>query len=296
VRIRVTDIRDHSVQELDLSPDSQDMPGWQSGVAGWSIGSKGSGAPIELDEPLGQCCLGVFAYTYHVLLWGRAKELPEVWSFPQDKPSNRLVPFQPERWLLIPREELRRVAMGGGDVRLRFDQSPMRFGNYIFESLEEASTARECCAFCNEPLRTYFRVGSQQVCSVCTQEFRKRMDANLARYYRRALGAGVLMAIVGGVIHSGLLAFAQVSFGSILVGVLVGMAMRMASKESAGSRYRVTAAILTFIAGSLPWWWGNLPFSRMSVVYIAAGMLAAWTLVARNARTEIHGPFQTKPA
>ena len=42
MRIRLTDIRDHLVQELDLSLDARDMPGWQSGVVGWSIGRKGA--------------------------------------------------------------------------------------------------------------------------------------------------------------------------------------------------------------------------------------------------------------
>ncbi len=40
MRIRLADIRDHLVQELDLSLDARDMPGWQSGVVGWSIGRK----------------------------------------------------------------------------------------------------------------------------------------------------------------------------------------------------------------------------------------------------------------
>ena len=68
------------------------MTGWQSGVVGWSIGPKGSGAPIEIDEPLSECRVGVFAFSYHVLLWGVAKELPEIWSFPQERSTEKLVP------------------------------------------------------------------------------------------------------------------------------------------------------------------------------------------------------------
>jgi len=266
------------------------MSGWQEGVVGWSIGKKGAGAPIELDEPLGECQVGVFAVSYHVLLWGVAKELPQVWSFPQERSTSKLVPFEPERWLLIDREELGRVAMGG-NVRLRFDQSPMRFGNYIFESLA-TETSKECCAFCNELLRTYFRVGSQQACPACTEKFKQETQNKLARYYRRALAAGIIVAIVGAVIHALLLAFAQISFGSALVGVLVGMTMRMASNESAGTKYRITAAVLTFVAGFLPWL--RSPGTTMSAVYLAIGMVAAWMLTARNARTEIHGPLQSK--
>jgi hypothetical protein len=290
VRIRVTDIRDQSVQELELHLDSRDMSGWQGGVVGWSIGQTGSGAQIELDERLGECHVGVFAVSYHVLLWGMAKELPNVWSFPQERSTGKLVPFEPERWLLIEREELGRVAMGG-NVRLRFDQSPMRFGNYIFESLA-TETSKECCAFCNDLLRTYFRVGTQQVCPACTEKFRMETQGKLARYYRRALGAGIVVALAGGVINRVLLASANISFGSVLIGGLVGMTMRMASNESAGIKYRVTAVVLTLVAGSLPWWRGL--GTAMSVVYLAIGLFAAWMLTARNARTEIQGPFQSK--
>jgi hypothetical protein len=287
VRFRLTDIRDHSVQELDLPLESRDMSGWQSGVVGWSIGKKGSGSPIELDEPLGECHVGVFRVSFQLLLWGTAKELPDVWLYPQGKSTNSLLPFEPERWLLIEREELRRVAMGG-DVRLRMDQSPIRFGNYIIESLQATEIAKDCCAICNEPLRTYFRVGSQQACPACTQKFKQEMRANLDRSYRRALRDGILAAVAGGVIHGVLLAAAHVTFGSILIGLLVGIAMRIASEESAGIRTRLTAVLLTLVAGSLP----LNSITTMSVVYLAAGMFAAWKVAARNVPTEIHGPFR----
>jgi len=268
------------------------MSGWQSGVVGWSLGQRGSGSPIELDENLHDCRVGVFAVTYQVLLWGLAKELPEVWLFPQDRPNSPLVPFDPQRWLRLDREELKRVSMGG-DIRLRFDQSPVRFGNYILESLKTAEAAKECCAFCNELLLTYFRVGSQQVCPACTQKFKEEMRGSLARNYRRALGIGLLTAIAGTAIHSLLLATAQIAFGPILIGVLVGFAMRMASKESAGIRCRLTASVITFVAGLLPYVRWNAGV-LMSAVYLVGGMFAAWTVAARDVRTEIHGPFHTK--
>jgi len=271
------------------------MSGWQSGVVGWSLGQKGSGAPIELDQPLGDCHVGVFTFTFQVLLWGVAEELPEVWLFPQTKPDTPLVPFDPQQWLRLDRDELKRVSMGG-DIRLRFDQSPVRFGNYILESLRPIESAKESCSFCDSLLHTYFRVGSQQACPSCAQKFKEELRANLQMYYRRALGIGILTAIVGGALHLLLISAARVSFGSILIGVLVGMAMRMASRESAGSRYRVTAAVLTLIAGSLPWAMGLQSGMVLPATYLAAGVLAAWTVAARNVRTEIHGPFQSKTA
>jgi hypothetical protein len=267
------------------------MPGWQSGVVGWSIGPKGSGAPIELDEPLDECRVGVFRASFQVLLWGMAKKLPDIRLFPIGVPTSRLLPSEPERWLLVEREDLSRVAMGG-NVRLRIDQSPIRFGNYILECLKTVETSEGCCAFCSEPLRMYFRLGSQQACPECTEKFKQETRANLDRYYWLALGKGIAVAIAGAVIHGLLLTVAHLSFGSVLIGVLVGITMRVASKESAGIRYQATAVVLTFVAGSLPWWRGVLPFGESSAVYLAIGILAAWTVTARNVPTAIHGPFE----
>jgi hypothetical protein len=293
VRIRLTDIRDHSVQELDLPLTACDMPGWQSGVVGWSIGPKGSGAPIELDEPMADCRVGVFRASFQVLLWGVAKTLPDIWLFPIGMSTSRLVPIEPERWLMVEREDLGRVAMGG-NVRLRIDQSPIRFGNYILECLKTAEPSEGGCAFCSEPLHMYFRVGSQQACPACTEKFKQETRASLDRYYRRALRDGIVVALVGGAIHGVLLAAVHVSFGSIFIGILVGFAMRIASKESAGIRYQLTAVLLTFVAGSLPWWRGLLPGagSTVAAIYLAIGMVAAWTVTARNIPTAIHGPFE----
>jgi hypothetical protein len=300
VRVRVTDIRDYSVREITLSPESGDMPGWQSGVIGWSIGRRGSGAPIEIDEPLDDCRVGVFSASFQVLLWGTAKNLPDVWLFPIGASTDALLPLEPERWLLVDREGLSRVAMGG-DVRLRIDQSPIRFGNYILECLRDADLAKECCGACNAPLRMYFRVGSQQLCPACTERFKGETLESNARTFRRALRDGIVAAAAGGVIHSFLLNFAQITVGPVLTGLLVGFTMRIASRESAGTRYQWTAMILTLLAGALPMWvgfpllgtrWDN--GVSMSVAFLAFGMIGAWSVTARNVPTEIHGPFQAR--
>ena len=269
------------------------MPGWQSGVAGWSIGPKGSGAPIESDEPRSGCRVGVFTASFQSLLWGMAKKLPDIWLYPIGASTSTLLPLQPERWLLVDREGLSRVAMGG-DVRLRIDQSPIRFGNYILECLKDAEIARECCGACNEPLRMYFRVGSQQLCPACTEKFKLETHAGNARNFRRAILWGALSAIAGGFLHGLILKSTHASIGSIGIGLLVGFAMRIASKESAGPSCRWAAVLLTVLAGALPLWWNRPPLA--GIIYLAVGGLAAWWITARNVPTAIHGPFHSKAA
>jgi hypothetical protein len=109
------------------------MASWNGARSAWSIGSKGSGARIEIDEPLGDCQVGIVRASNHALLWGTAKELPEVWML-RDLDSDRpLVPFEPERWWRIERSQLAESTVG--DVRLRFDRRPIRFGHHLFEVL-----------------------------------------------------------------------------------------------------------------------------------------------------------------
>ena len=220
-----------------------------------------------------------------------------------------------ERWLRTDREELARVAMGG-DVRLRMDQSPIRLGNYIIETIKSTEVVKEVCAFCNEPLRTYFRVGSPQARPPCTEKFKQEFRANVARGYWKALGAGIVAGVVCALIHGVLLLAAHVALGSILIGVLVPTVMKVASKGTGGLKHRMTAVILTYIAGTLPTGF-LLPDNALStkvatallspmghvetnigaltfVASLAIGMFAAWTIAAGNAEPQIDGPFHTK--
>src|SRR5262245_35072020 len=123
MRLRLTDVRDHSVRELDLSRISPDMPGWNGHVAGWSLGREGSGARIELDERLDECRIGIFHASNHVVLWGAAKELPEAWMPSQEASNRPLVPFQPEAWIRLDRKDI--FDLGSkGDAWIRFDSMP----------------------------------------------------------------------------------------------------------------------------------------------------------------------------
>lgn len=262
------------------------MAGWQDGVSGWLIGPKGSGVSIELDDRLDDCRIGVFQATYQVLIWGIAKNPPEIWSYPQGRIASSLVPFEPERWIRLEREELSRVAMGG-DVKLRFDQSPIRVGHYILENLQPYDITRDYCAFCNELITgLYYRVGNMPVCPACTEKFKKEKAANRARYYRLAVRDGIIATVATGVVC------AFLSVGAVLSGLVIGLAMRKASHESADTRTRITAVVLTMAAGTVPWWLGH--GNSTAALALAVGLFAAWWIAARNVRTEISGPHQAK--
>jgi hypothetical protein len=140
MKFRVTDLRDGSQRELRLSLQTRDLPGWNQFASGWLIGAVGSGAPIQVDEPLGESRVGIFPASNHVVLWGTAGEFPEVWVMRLSDSMRRrtgpqaeaLAPFQAERWTLVDRATLS-SRMRVGEVYLRFDRRPLRLGNHIIE-------------------------------------------------------------------------------------------------------------------------------------------------------------------
>ncbi len=75
------------------------------------------------------------------------------------------------------------------------DQSPIRLGNYIIETIKSTEVVKEVCAFCNEPLTPWVRVGSPQACPRSTEKFKQEFRANVAKGYWKALGAGIVFRV-----------------------------------------------------------------------------------------------------
>lgn len=68
--ISITNVRTGKRLELDIWNQNCNMQGWQPNVVGWSIGERGSRAPIEIDGDLQSARLGIFPASNHVILWG----------------------------------------------------------------------------------------------------------------------------------------------------------------------------------------------------------------------------------
>ena len=127
-RFRITDLRDHTVRDFELNLESQDMLGWNDLVAGWSIGAVGSGAPIVIDEPLDGCHVGIFPASNHIILWGSATRLPEMWVLAGwHERHDELVPFLAECWTRRDPD----ARSEDGRVYVRFDGRPLRLGQHI---------------------------------------------------------------------------------------------------------------------------------------------------------------------
>lgn len=122
--------------------------------------------------------------------------------------------------------------------------------NLQFDRAEPAGRESATCANCHQPLTTtYFQINGVAICPRC----RALIDAQWNRgtsagRFARALGLGGLAAIAGAAVYYGILAATGFEFSliSILVGLLVGVAVRKGSYGRGGWRYQALAMFLTY--------------------------------------------------
>src|SRR5579859_1346070 len=131
----------------------------------------------------------------------------------------------------------------GGTGDLQFDRA---------ETPAAAAAAGSACVVCKQPLGgMYFEVNGKTVCPAC----RDRLDAELNKYspgvrFARALGLGAGAAVIGVGIYYAISALTGYEFGlvAIIVGLLVGKAVRKGSGGRGGWRYQALAMALTYLA------------------------------------------------
>jgi hypothetical protein len=119
------------------------------------------------------------------------------------------------------------------------------------------SPASQRCQRCEQPLfGVYFEVDSRLTCAACRDraEAEWKSGSGLLRF-GKALGAGGGAAILGALLYSAIRALTGYELGliAIVVGVMVGKAVRWGSAGRGGRSYQVLAMLLTYLAigGSL---------------------------------------------
>ncbi|HXH63503.1 MAG TPA: hypothetical protein VNG95_04910 [Gemmatimonadales bacterium] len=130
----------------------------------------------------------------------------------------------------------------GGTGGLQFDRA----------ETPAATAAGSACVICKQPLSgSYFEVNGKTVCPAC----RDRLNTELNKYspgvrFARALGLGAGAAVIGAGIYYGISALTGYEFGlvAIIVGLLVGKAVRKGSGGRGGWRYQALAMALTYLA------------------------------------------------
>lgn len=124
---------------------------------------------------------------------------------------------------------------------LQFDQA---------EFDESQAKMIECHTCRNTIIETYFDVNGKTVCPLCRDKIETEQSGSGAGRFVRAVLFGVPAALVGAGIYYGISALTGYEFGlvAIVIGLMVGAAVRAGSRRKGGWLYQSLAIILTYIA------------------------------------------------
>jgi hypothetical protein len=141
------------------------------------------------------------------------------------------------------------------------DQPPEAPENLQFERVEPSASgvlpvpgghvARRCWLCGQELFDTYFEIDSRLACVPCRDRFEEqwRGGSGAARFLK-ALAAGCGAGVLGAILYYGIRAATGYDFGliAVVVGVMVGKAVRWGSAGRGGRGYQVLAMLLTYLA------------------------------------------------
>jgi hypothetical protein len=121
-----------------------------------------------------------------------------------------------------------------------------------FERAEFSQAAALSCAFCKTPISGgYFQINGQTSCPACRDQIETAMagGAKISRVLW-AVGAGAAAGVAGFLVYWGIRATTGYEFGlvAILVGWMVGMAVRWGSQHRGGWFYQLMAVALTYFS------------------------------------------------
>ena len=113
-------------------------------------------------------------------------------------------------------------------------------------------TPGTACSFCHQPIAgSYYEINGKVTCLGCRgQILAAWKGGSPARRFATALGLGAAAAALGAGVYFGVEALTGYEFGliAVVVGLLVGAAVRRGSSGRGGWRYQVLAMFLTYSA------------------------------------------------
>lgn len=135
------------------------------------------------------------------------------------------------------------------DERMQ-DPSSLDFDKAQFEHDDEQGGL--ACGYCQRAIEdAYFEVNSQTACRTCRNEieFSRNAGSPVGRFMKAVLYGGIGGAI-GAAIYYGVLAATgyEVGLVAIVVGLLVGVGVRIGSGGSGGRVYQVLAVVMTYVS------------------------------------------------
>lgn len=125
-------------------------------------------------------------------------------------------------------------------------------GSLQFDRAEFSQAKKLDCSTCNAAITSeFYRIEGKPVCSACHAAIHEKLNggSGVRRFVRAAI-FGSLAMLLGAGIYYGILALTGYEVGliSILVGILVGSAVRHGSDQRGGWVYQGLAMFLTYTA------------------------------------------------
>lgn len=123
-----------------------------------------------------------------------------------------------------------------------------------FDRAEFSSEAKPSltCVGCNHAIsETYYAAGDKILCAACRENLaREQVGGSGLGRFARALLFGIPAAILGSAIYYGVAALTGYEIGlvAIVIGLLVGGAVRRGSRGRGGWRYQTLAVVLTYLS------------------------------------------------
>jgi hypothetical protein len=131
-------------------------------------------------------------------------------------------------------------------------RSPVSTEPLQFERADFQHGAAFPCSFCKAPIAgQYFQVNGQTACPNCRDQIDSAMSGGSKPLRAfRALAAGAAAAIGGFLIYWGVRALTGYEFGliAILIGFMVGGAVRWGAQIRGGLFYQLMAVVLTYLS------------------------------------------------
>jgi hypothetical protein len=131
----------------------------------------------------------------------------------------------------------------------------LQFGNLQFDRAEPVDSAAAdafACAFCAAPLRSsYYEINGRAACEDCRYRVEQEQGGGPgSRGFLRAVLAGCAAAAVGSGLYYAVRAIIgyDLSLVAIVVGFLVGGAVRWGTRGKGGRAYQILAVFLTYMA------------------------------------------------
>lgn len=121
-----------------------------------------------------------------------------------------------------------------------------------FDTVESESAAHASCAFCTVPLGdTYFEINGKLACPNCQTKVAQAVAQQGGPVlFVRALAFGIAAAAAGAVVWYLIRAVTHLEIGliAIVVGLMVGRAVRVGAGNRGGLVYQLLAVVLTYLA------------------------------------------------